>query len=108
MIVNKLMRESWTRFIILHLTPVFFTDVFIAIYTRPLAVLNIVHPEGILHVVVSFILVFTQTLLHRCLCFDILSAHILNIVITIIYDIIMIVIIFMTVILYVDQLCFTH
>lgn len=61
-IVNKLMRESRARFVILHLAPVFFTDVLVTIYTRPFAVLDIIHPKGILHVVVPLILVLAQTL----------------------------------------------
>jgi hypothetical protein len=61
-IVNKLMRESWTWLIILHFTPVLFTNVFITIYTRPFAILNIIYPKGILHIIISFILIFTQTL----------------------------------------------
>lgn len=61
-IVNKLMSKSRAWFVILHLAPVFFTDVLVTIYTRPFAVLDIVHPKGILHVVVPLILVLTQTL----------------------------------------------
>jgi len=61
-IINKLVGKSRARFVILHLTPVFFTDVLITIYTRPFAVLDIVHPKGILHIVVSLILVLAQTL----------------------------------------------
>lgn len=61
-IVNKLMRKTRARFIILHLAPIFFTDIFVTIYTRPLAALNIVHPKGILHVIVPLIFILTQTL----------------------------------------------
>lgn len=56
------MRESRTWLIILHFTPVFFTNVLVTIYTRPSAVLNVIYPEGILHVVISLILILTQAL----------------------------------------------
>lgn len=62
MVVNDLMRESRTRFIILHLAPVLLAGVLVAIYASPLAALDVVHPEGILHVVVPLILILTQTL----------------------------------------------
>lgn len=56
------MRKSRTWLIILHFAPIFFTNVLVAIYTRPSAVLNVIYPEGILHVVVPLILILTQTL----------------------------------------------
>lgn len=62
MVINDLMRESRTRFVILHLAPVLLAGVLVAIYASPLAALDVVHPEGILHVVVPLILILTQTL----------------------------------------------
>lgn len=53
----------------MHLAPVFFTDVLVTIYTGPLAVLDIVHPKGILHVVVPLILVLAQTLKKIMSCY---------------------------------------
>lgn len=51
------MREPRAWFIILHLAPVLLADVFVAIYAVPLAVLNIIYPERVLHVVVPLILI---------------------------------------------------
>lgn len=62
MVINDLMRESRTRFVILHLAPVLLAGVLVAIYASPLAALDVVHPERILHVVVPLILILTQTL----------------------------------------------
>lgn len=56
------MRESRTRLVILHLAPIFFAGVLVAVDAGPLTVLDIVHPKGILHVIVSLILVLAQTL----------------------------------------------
>lgn len=62
MIINDLMCESRTRFIILHLAPVLLAGVLVTIYTSPLTALDVVYPKGILHVIVPFILVLTQAL----------------------------------------------
>lgn len=61
-IVNDLMRESRAGFAILHLAPVLFTGVLVAVYAGPSATLDIVHPKGVLHVVVSLIFVLAETL----------------------------------------------
>lgn len=53
------MRESRTRFELLHLTPIFLSAVLVSIDARPLVLLDIVNPERVLYIVVSLVLVLT-------------------------------------------------